>query len=140
MLDFGQQLVQLERLEEVVHHPVLRGVIHAFEGVAVGGDDDHRDVPQLFVQVEQLELIPPVQVRHHDVEQDEIRLAFLGSIVNAQALSDGFDVVALVFEELRDQSHNLGVVVDDQDLAHVDKNTQQAACHRKYTEWPLCTQ
>ena len=56
-----------------------------------------------------------VQVRHHDIEEDEVRLRRHGKLERGAAVSGRDDLVTAGREDGFEQAHVLGDVVDDQD-------------------------
>ena len=84
----------------------------------LGRDDDDGDVLEVVLEREELDLIEPVQVGHHDVHQDQIGLRLLGPVEGAQALGRRRDLVALVGQDVREHADDERVIVHDQDAAH----------------------
>src|SRR4029453_3989141 len=76
-LDLAEQLLQREGLADVVDRPFLQA-LHAVLGLRARGKHGHRDVRRLVVHAQQLQDLPPVHLRHHDVEEHEVRLLDLG--------------------------------------------------------------
>ena len=87
----------LERLGQVV-------VAAGFEagddilGVGLGGHQDDRDEPVRRVLLEPLHDLDAVELRHHDVEQDQIGLELGRARERLLAVSRGDDLIALRFE------------------------------------------
>src|SRR5439155_25886381 len=96
-LDLDEQVLEGERLADVVDRPFLQP-LDAVLGLGPGGQHRHRDVRRLLVHPEQLQDLPPVHLRHHDVEQDQVRLLELGLGEGLVAAGGGGDVVSLLPE------------------------------------------
>ena len=78
-------------------------------------DHQHRDVTALRILLEPLQHRGPVEVGHHDVEQDQVDRLALEEGQRLPAAGRGQDAVALASEPPHQQLTVLLVVVDDQD-------------------------
>ncbi|OGG44214.1 MAG: hypothetical protein A3F84_09445 [Candidatus Handelsmanbacteria bacterium RIFCSPLOWO2_12_FULL_64_10] len=76
-LNTREDLLLAEGLEDIVHAPGLKP-LHDLLGLAVRGDVDHRDVPRRGVRLEPAADLEPVQVRHLNVQQDQVRRRAVG--------------------------------------------------------------
>jgi len=71
----GDELLVIEGLGDVVNRPGLKGFQLGGEG-QVTRQENHRDVPKIFLRMDDLEQRHAVHVRQRHVEQDELdRLA-----------------------------------------------------------------
>ncbi len=111
--DSGEQLVVVERLrDEVVCAGLDRlRLLRPF----ARREHDHGQHRRLFALAQ-----PPtdgvtVEPRHHDVEQDEVRVRRLGELEGGVTVVGDDDVVAAWSEHGLEQAHVLGDVVDDED-------------------------
>ena len=81
-----------------------------------GRDHDHRDMPQLLVGLELLEHLVAVQLRHHDVQQDEIEPLGAEAVQRLPSVYGGGNVgVALPLEPAGERVAVVFVVVDDEE-------------------------
>src|SRR6266545_3734783 len=121
----------VERLGQVVGRAELDAAHHALD-VLERRDHDHRNVAQLLVALDPRQSLVAVQLRHQDVEQDDVEGLGAKRLQRPAAVLDGGDAVALPLEVVR-QDHAVDlVVVDDEDrcraLAH-----EAAACKESAT-------
>ena len=111
-----QEPVGLERLlKEVIGAP-LDGAHGGFD-VAVAADHDHR---QVFVEAfEHVEQLQPVHAAagHPDVEDDAGRLARADAGKRGVRIARRSDRIAFVLAECRRQLADVGLVVDNEDIA-----------------------
>src|SRR6266511_1003281 len=121
----------VERLGQVVGRAELDAAHHALD-VLERRDHDHRNVAKLLVALDPRQSLVAVQLRHQDVEQDDVEGLGAKRLQRPAAVLDGGDAVALPLEVVR-QDHAVDlVVVDDEDrcraLAH-----EAAACKASAT-------
>ena len=111
--DTHEELVVVERLrDEIVGTGFDRSL---FLGADARRDHDHREHRGLVVRAK-----PPadgvsVDVRHHDVEENEIRFLGFGGFERGSPIRGGDDVVCTCGEHGLEQMHVLGNVVHDED-------------------------
>ena len=70
---------RIERLGQIILRPLLDAGHHAFDLVERGNHDD-RHVPQFFVSLDPPQHFTAVDPRHHDVEQNEIKILHLQTL------------------------------------------------------------
>ena len=111
--DAGQELVELERLRQVIVGPGIEPADHVLDRVPRREHQDRRVPafpPQLGRDLE------PVLLREHDVEQDDVVLVDVGQ--HGALVPVGGDVhhVALFLQPLLDEPGDLPVVLHDENL------------------------
>jgi len=98
--DAGEQLAHPERLGDEVRGPEAEG---PHRGVLGGHRRDHenRELAEAFVLLQALEQLQPVDLGHHDVEQQQGRLGLLQ--LGEQAFAPGAHghLVAVLLEDPR---------------------------------------
>ena len=87
-------------------------------GIALGGDEDHRDFLGAGCASQSLEDLVTIHLRHHDVEEDEIGLLRRGHGQGFPARGGG-EEGELALERLVEELEVLGDVVDDEYTALV---------------------
>ena len=111
--DAHEELVVVERLRnEVVGTGLDRSLLL---GADARRDHDHREHRGLLIRAQPAADGVSVEVRHHDVEEDEIRFLGLGCFERGSPIRSGDDVVAACAEHRLQQAHVLRDVVDDED-------------------------
>ncbi len=114
--DDDLQLLDVERLDDVVERPRLEG-LDGLGDAAVSGDQDDREVGQVLPGV--AEDVHAVGAGHLDVGDDKVYL-LLGQDLEAPGRRQGrLDRIALLLEDDREQIEEAFFVVDDQDRFHV---------------------
>ena len=111
--DPGEQLVEVERLREVVVGAGVEAAHHVLDGVARGEHQDRRVAtftPQLGRDLE------PVLLGKHHVEQDDVVLVDVGQHGGLVAIGRDVHHVALLLQSLLDESGDLPVVLHDENL------------------------
>ena len=134
-LDPGQQLGRVERLDEVV---VGAGPQPAdlLLDLALGGEHDDRDVGGAALLAADLgrDLVA-VELGQHDVEQDEVGRLGAPQAEPFRAVAGDDDVVALLLERVLQESLDVRVVVDDEDLGRHQSSTGGSRWVRRRAGW-----
>jgi hypothetical protein len=78
----------------------------------LGGEQDHRD-RSLFAELPHD--LDPVEVRHHDVEEDDVRADLLGLREGVLASGRGDDPEPLLAQRDRDELRDPRLVISDED-------------------------
>ena len=111
--DAGQQLVELERLRQVVVGPGVETPDHVLDGVS-GGEHEDRGVPALPPQLHgDLEA---VLLRQDDVQQDDVVVVHVGQHGGLVAVGGDVHHVALLPQALLDESRDFAVVFHHEDF------------------------
>ena len=100
----------MERLGDVVVGAEIEA-LRLVGGRALGGQQDDGDRPALAQLAHDLD---PVEVGHHDVEQDDVRADFLGLGQGLFATAGGDDAEPFFPEGDRDELGDPGLVVGDE--------------------------
>jgi hypothetical protein len=110
------QLLRLDRLRQVAV-----GLLPDRAQQRVGGvvSRHHHDARRLRLLAQTREHLEPVELRHPDVEQHEVEGLLAHALERLLAVHRLGDGVAGAPQLMRDQVPRRGVVVDDEDLAHV---------------------
>ncbi len=95
----GAYFLELERLGYVVHRAHVEGP-HFVQGFAQGRQEQHGDLAQLVVLLQAPTDLVAVHLRHHDVEEDEIRWLTGSGLERQPAVGHGAYLVALLLEQL----------------------------------------
>src|SRR6185312_9631351 len=93
--------------------------------VGQGRHEDHRYVAARVQGLHAAAGFEAVEVGHHDVEQDEIRLGEAGAVERFVAAERDEHVVAVDFEIVDEDAEIDGIVVDDEDSGMRHKGTLQ---------------
>ena len=136
------ELVGVERLGDVV----VRAEVEALRlvgGRALGGEQDHRHRAPLAQLPHHLD---PVQVRHDDVQQDDVRADLLGLGQRVLAAVGGHDAEALLRERDADELRDARFVVCDEDErlgAHashlpIGVSVRPGGCRREWVPVTTC--
>src|SRR5438477_553754 len=131
VLDLAQQLLQGKGLADVVDRPFLQA-LHAVLGLRARGEHGHRDVRRLLVHAQELQDLPSVHLRHHDVEEDEVRLLDLRGGEGLLPAGRGHDLVTLLLEHELEEVQDVVLVVHDQDLLLHTLARPSAACSPRW--------
>src|SRR5262245_55433273 len=123
LLDLGQQLFEREGLADVVDRPLLQP-LHPVLGLGSRRQHRDRDVRGLLVDAQQLQHLPAVHLRHHDVEQHQVRPLDLGLGQRLVPAARRDDVVALLAQHQLEKMQYVGLVVDDEYLLLVRQGPQ----------------
>ena len=108
----GQQLLRRERLDEVVVSTCIQSLDTIGDGVARGEQQDwQRKTPRAQSPADG----EPVEARHRDVQDDQIRDGAFDGRQRLAAVRGACDVVALGAERPLEHPANRRVVVDDED-------------------------
>ena len=113
--DDDLQLLDVERLDDVVERPGLEG-LDGLGDAAVGRDQDDREVGPVFPGV--AEDVHAVGPGHLDVGHDQVDLFLLQDLEAPGGREGGLDRVAFLLEDDREQVEEALFVVDDQDRFH----------------------
>ena len=100
----------MERLGDVVVGPQVQA-FRFVGGRALRREQDDRDRPLLAEVAHDLDA---VEVRHHDVEQDDVRADILGLLERLFAAVGGDDAETLFAEGDRDELRDARLVVRDE--------------------------
>ena len=118
-LDPGQQLNWVERLDDVVVGS-RRQAEHLVRGQCLRRQHDDAGRRRSGVAPEPLRNLEAVELRHHDVEEDEIRAELNGPLQRLLAVRCNRDLVAGRAQVHLDEPCDVRVVVHHQDhLGHV---------------------
>src|SRR6185436_20491944 len=77
--------------------------------------EDHGDLPGLGVGLERPARLVPVHLRHHDVQDDQVRAAFLHPFERLFAIESRYDFVAFHSQAEVQDVDNVDFVIDDED-------------------------
>jgi hypothetical protein len=110
--DARQKLLQVERLGEIVVGSGVQGVYLALELVAGG---QHQDRHLRAPQPDALEGAVAIELRQHDVEQDQIYRFIVGQPHALLTVVGGDSLVAERREPALEEPHDSRVVLYDQD-------------------------
>ncbi|CDN44691.1 hypothetical protein BN871_FJ_00030 [Paenibacillus sp. P22] len=110
------QLEGIERLDEVIVRAELESLdlMHRF---SLGRK--HEDRHPLVVLSQPAAQLPPVHLRHHDIEHDEIGSPGRQLEESLAAVGRFFRRITFLAEQMGDQLADMAVVVDDKDVSHV---------------------
>ena len=109
--DAGRQLVGVERLGDVVVGAEVEA-LRLVGGRALGREEDHRHRALLAELAHDLD---PVEVRHDDVEEDDVGADLLGLGEGVLAAGRGDDPEALLAQRDGDELRDPGLVIGDED-------------------------
>src|SRR4051794_8561232 len=98
--DSAERFPGLEWFYEVIHTARLKTLNHCGTLLA-GGDENYRDVAGGFRHSQATAGFEPIQLGHHDVEQDQIRTRALRDFQRHCAVWCGQDFIAFRLEETR---------------------------------------
>src|SRR5262249_35691226 len=112
--DAQQQFAFVDGLGDKVVGAGLDGTLDV-AGVIEGGDHDDADVARGRVGAQALADLEAADLRHHDVEEDQVGLPGGDLVQRFLAVGGGADVVTAVAEVRLDQLDALRVVVGDED-------------------------
>src|SRR5438093_227175 len=112
--DAGEQLARRERLGHVVvgAHLEAEDLVTLLDAA---GDHDHGDVLGVRVLLEAAADLPAVELRDHDVEQDQVGVDLARLLEGVGAGGGDDDVVTLLGEIVADQVGDVALVFDDED-------------------------
>ena len=116
--DPGHEGRLIERLDEVIVAARLEPRDHVLD-IGLGGEEDHRHETQRRIRLEAFERTDAVELRHHDVEQDQVGPRGLRHI---QRLFAVFGRDHLVAGGLEPHAHDLEIgrhIVDGQDAGRM---------------------
>ena len=111
-----QELLPREGLGDVV----VGADLHAGDQVpdlALDREHRDRDLPRLGRALQGRADLPARELRHHDVEQDQVRLAFDRLLDALAAVAGEHGGVPRVVEDRLDDEKDVFVIVDDENLA-----------------------
>ena len=112
--DAGEELHRLDRLVHV-HHPARLEAGRDVLRTIAGGHEDDGGVGGLRVALQEPRGLPPIEARHHDVHEDQIRLLLHGDRDRVVSVARGERLVAVPAEAADDQLEVRVLVVDDED-------------------------
>ncbi len=118
----GEQLLERERLDQVVVGAGIEPVDPVVGGVACG-EQQHRDVVPLGADA--AAHLEPVDDRHHHVEHHDVGQALGEDAEGPTTVGSGGDVVALEGQAALEAVPDIGFVVDDQDGGHLSTLDRQ---------------
>jgi hypothetical protein len=111
----GFQQNRIERFEQIIDGAELDTTRHAVQ-LGQGRNHDHGKIAQPRLILEPSEHLEPVDLRHHDVEQDEVEGVRLEPRDRLFAVTRGLDVdIALEIEMQLQRVDVVVVVIDDED-------------------------
>jgi len=114
-LDARLDLLQLERLGHVVRAAHGES-LHLVEHLGVGADEDDRHLGQPRICLELCADLVAVELRHVDVEEDEIGRLATGGLERELSIGHGPDLVPALLEHSSQELQVGGRVVDDEDI------------------------
>src|SRR5579883_1930201 len=114
-LDASEQLLEIERLREIVVGPGLDARDHVLRVVARREHEDRRPVALTAPVARDLHA---VGAGEHDVEDDEVEALLAEELEGLVALVEDLDLEALVLEVEPEALRYVLLVLDEQDLAH----------------------
>src|SRR5208282_5708102 len=110
-LNHKLEFVRIERLGQVVEGPEF----HRFHGrfdLRQSGDHDDVDVRvSLFYPAKHLKT---VDLRHHDVQDDDVVMVLIDLSQRLQTVLDGFELILVVTQDAKATVDNDPLVIDDQ--------------------------
>ena len=110
--DACKQLLELERLDEIVVGPHVESLDALVHAVASG---QHQDGDPVALVPEATGHREPVDPGHHHVEDDDVRRVALDRCECSAAVGRGFDLVTLVRKRPLEGLADGPVIVDDKD-------------------------
>ena len=113
--DASQQLGELEGLDEVVVGAELEA-LDAIAGLVAGAEDDD---PARAIAGQRAAELPAVDARHHQVENDEMRLELVDDAKRDVPVGSGAHVEALMAQSERDEVGDALLVIDDEDAGRL---------------------
>ena len=123
-VDARHQLAHGEGLGDVVIGAQLQSP-HAVGLLRACGEHDHGNVDATAAQL--MAHVPAAHTGHHDVEQDQIRRLAARQVQARLCIGGGKGLEALEAKIVLDASHDLGLVVHDQDSRHDALNVPWSA-------------
>jgi hypothetical protein len=111
----GFQQNRIERLEQIIDGAELDTTRHAVQ-LGQGRNHDHGKIAQPRLILEPGEHLEPIDLRHHDVEQDEVEGVRLEPGDRLLAIAGGLDIgITLEIEMQLQRVDVVVVVIDDED-------------------------
>ena len=104
----------IDRLGDVVHGAHLQTQDLVFH-CCHGGDEDYRNMSGARIALELLCHLIPRQIRHHDVEQNQIRARLLHRCLQRALTADGNPRAVDVLQQAIDQRNVLRRIIDNED-------------------------
>ena len=115
-LNPGHQLGRVERLDQVVVGARPQAADLLLD-LAFSGEHDDRDVAGgPFLGPDLRRHLVAVELREHDVEEDQVRSLGAPQAEPLRAVGGNDDFVALLLQRVLKQALHVGVIVDDEDL------------------------
>ena len=111
--DAGEELVELERLGEIVVGARVQSADHVLDGVA---GSEHEDRSVTTFPSELVGDLESILLRQQQVEQDDVVIIGVCQHGGLLAIRGHVDDVSLFLQSVVDESGHLGVVFDDEDL------------------------
>src|SRR5262249_37133978 len=105
-----EQLLAAERLDDIVVGAGAEAP-YLVDLAAPRGEQDHRHVAEVAEPLERLET---VELRHREVEDDEVGPAVVEGAERGAPVPRGRDVVASAWKKLLEQRAEVVIVVDDE--------------------------
>ena len=109
----------IERLRQIVVGAELDALRNLVD-VRVGADHDDRDISLVRIAPDHFENLVPVQIRHHQIEQDETEFFLLDQrdrLVSAGRADD--PLVTIGFEQQLQRVSIVLIVIDDKDTGEI---------------------
>src|SRR5262245_3745184 len=122
---------RIERLWQIVVGAEL-DALRNLVGVRVGADHDDRNISLIWIALDDFENLVPVQIRHHQIEEDETELFLFDQrncLVSASRAGD--PLVAIGFEHQLQRVAIILIVIDDED-------TGEIRCHEHLEVFSIC--
>src|SRR5258708_4678481 len=117
IMDFRQQFVAAaSRFGHELHNSAIEPSAVRFAQVGGRRHHDDRNIAECRITLEHLEEFEPVHLRHHEIEQDQIRSAFPKSLESLSTILGFNDAPALAGERRRQQSPCPLVILDDKNI------------------------
>ncbi|MNW55869.1 hypothetical protein D3C74_335570 [compost metagenome] len=109
--DPGEQLFGRERLGDIIIRPVVKPGDH-IGGLTLGRKENDRR--RLSLAAELAQHADSVELRHHNVEQQQIVYAAHGEIKSRAAIMDGVDGVVVLFQYLGHGFRQMHLIFNNQ--------------------------
>jgi hypothetical protein len=122
LTNLGNELSRRERFIDIGVGPELKSL----ELGPVPGPGRHHEDGDVFpsrIEAEELEQLEAVEVRHHEVEEQESGWILENPRKRGSTVGIGLDVVSLALEDRGEQFDHVRLVIDDVDSIHSELQT-----------------